>query len=328
MLDIIEQHNCQGNTLKQQTTQTELIPIARDIVMDHIPQLVVVMDANDLIVDANEVAEIWAGIPKADMIGKDPIHIFTKWSQFLNRLLVTEETREEVTLLGEPTRIVELMVIPIKNKIDGTLSGRVVVAHDITERKQSENDANDMNEILWGKIEEVESLQSQLQEQAIRDPLTGLFNRRFFSEALEKETAQALRDNSTLSIIILDIDHFKKVNDQYGHKFGDLALQHVAKLLTDNIRSGDIACRFGGEEFVILMPNAPTDSAFERAEFLRKQFEETVIEFEDRTLSCTFSAGVASFPNHADVGEGVLNLADQALYISKTNGRNRVTIYS
>lgn len=312
--------------MKQQTTQTELIPIARDIVMDHIPQLVVVMDANDLIIDANEVAESWAGIPKSEMLGKDPMQIFKEWPQFLNRLIVTEETREEVTLSGEPIRIVELMVIPIKNKNDGTLNGRVIVAHDITERKQSENDANDMNEILWGKIEEVESLQSQLKEQAIHDPLTGLFNRRFFSESLEKETSQALRDNSTLSIIILDIDHFKKVNDQYGHKFGDLALQHLAKLLTDNIRSGDIACRFGGEEFVILMPNAETESAFERAEFLRKQFEEMIVEFENKSLSCTFSAGVASFPTHADSGESALNLADTALYESKSNGRNRVTI--
>ncbi|KXK12316.1 MAG: diguanylate cyclase [Chloroflexi bacterium OLB14] len=313
--------------MKQHTTQIELIPIARDIVIDHIPQFVVVIDARDLIIDANEVAEHWAGLPKAEMIGKDPLHIFTKWSQFLNRLLVTEETREEVTLAGEPTRIVELMVIPIKNKSDGTLSGRVVVAHDITERKQSENDLTDMNEILWGKIEEVELLRAQLQEQAIRDPLTGLFNRRFFSESLEKETAQALRDNSTLSIIILDIDHFKQVNDQYGHKLGDLALQQLAKLLTDNIRSGDIACRFGGEEFVILMPNATTESAFERAEFLRKQFEGMIIKFENKKLTCTFSAGVASFPTHADSGESVLNLADTALYQSKSNGRNKVTIF-
>lgn len=313
--------------MKHRTTQTELIPIARDIVMDHIPQLVVVMDANDLIIDANEVAEIWAGIPKAEMLGKDPIHIFTKWSQFLNRLLVTEETREEVTLSGEPLRIVELMVIPIKNKNDGTLSGRVVVAHDITERKQAENDANDMNEILWGKIEEVESLQTQLREQAIRDPLTGLFNRRFFSESLEKEIAQAIRDNAPLSFIILDIDYFKKINDTYGHKCGDFILQTFAKFLSNNVRTADLLCRFGGEEFVILMPNASTESAYERAEVLRTQFEEMNINFENQKIKSTFSAGIATFPTHSGSSETVLSLADQALYQSKANGRNRVTIF-
>ncbi|HCK67021.1 MAG TPA: hypothetical protein DHW49_12220 [Anaerolineae bacterium] len=305
-----------------------LIPLARDIVMDHIPQLVVVLGADDLILDVNEIAEAWTGIQKSEMIGKDPLQIFKAWPQFLNRMLVTEETREEVTLPGDPVRIVELMVIPIKNKNDGKLSSRAIVAHDVTERKQAENDLTDMNEILWGKIEEVESLRAQLQEQAIRDPLTGLFNRRFFSETLEKESAQAIRENSPLSFIILDIDFFKKINDTYGHKCGDFVLQTFANFLSDNVRTGDLLCRFGGEEFVILMPNASTESAYERAEVLRKQFEAMNIEFENQNIKSTFSAGVATFPNHSASSEAVLSLADQALYQSKANGRNRVTMYS
>lgn len=312
--------------MKKQTES--LIPLARDIVMDHIPQLVVVLGPDDLILDVNEIAETWTGIHKADMLGKDPLQIFKNWPQFLNRMLVTEETREEVTLPGEPSRVVELMVIPIKNKIDGKLNGRTIVAHDITERKRAENDLTDMNEILWGKIEEVETLRAQLQELAIRDPLTGLFNRRFFSEALEKEFAKTVRENSSLSVIILDVDHFKKFNDTYGHKCGDFVLQSLAKFLDDSIRKGDIICRFGGEEFVVLMPNADTDSAYERAELLRKQFKEMLFEYNDKKLKCTFSAGVASFPAHASNGELLLNLADQALYHSKANGRNCVTVYN
>jgi PAS domain S-box-containing protein len=225
-----------------------LIPLARDIVMEHIPQMVVVLGSDNLIVDVNEVAETWTGISKEEMLGKDPLQIFKDWPQFLNRIMVTEETSEEVTLPGDQVRIVELMVIPIRNKTDGNLNGKAIVAHDVTERKQAENDLTDMNEILWGKIEEVESLRAQLQEQAIRDPLTGLFNRRFFSESLEKETAQAVRDNTPLSFIILDIDFFKKINDTYGHKCGDFVLQTFAKFLSDNTRSGDLLCRYGGEE--------------------------------------------------------------------------------
>ncbi|NJN79014.1 MAG: GGDEF domain-containing protein [Anaerolineales bacterium] len=311
--------------MKNQTKN--LIPLARDIVMDHIPQLVVVLGADDLIVDVNEAVEIWTGVSKADMIGKDPLQIFKDFPQFLNRMLVTEETREEVTLPGKPLRVVELIVIPIKNKTDGTLNGRAIVAHDITERKQAENDLTDMNEILWGKIEEVESLRAQLHEQAIRDPLTGLFNRRFFSETLEKETAQTLREKSSLSFIILDVDFFKKVNDTHGHKCGDFVLKIFAEFLLENVRGGDVLCRFGGEEFVILMPNASTESAYERAEYLRKRFEEMNIEFENQKIKCTFSAGVATFPNHSASSEAVLNLADQALYQSKADGRNRVTVY-
>src|SRR5690606_7310067 len=108
------------------------------------------------------------------------------------------------------------------------------------------------NQSLQSQLNENEQLRLQLQEQAIRDPLTGVFNRRFFAESLDTETAQALRDNTPFSIIIMDVDHFKQFNDTYGHKCGDIVLQHLAKFLTDNTRRGDIVCRYGGEEFVIL----------------------------------------------------------------------------
>jgi len=190
-----------------------------------------------------------------------------------------------------------------------------------------ENNLKEVNESLRIQLSENETLRARLQEQAIRDPLTGAFNRRFFAEALDKETARAIRENIPFSIIILDVDQFKKFNDTYGHKCGDEVLQVLAQFLQDNTRRGDIVCRYGGEEFVILMPDAPLESAYERADRFRKNFSEVVMEYQDVKLQCTFSAGVATYPIHADSGELLLVLADHALYQSKSNGRNQVTVY-
>jgi diguanylate cyclase (GGDEF)-like protein len=136
-----------------------------------------------------------------------------------------------------------------------------------------------------------------------------------------------VRENIPFSIIILDVDHFKRFNDVHGHKCGDVVLQALANFLQDNTRRADIVCRYGGEEFVILMPDAPLDSAYERAELLRRNFEKVVVEYDGIRLSTTFSVGIASHPVHATNGEALLIMADHALYQSKSNGRNRVTIY-
>lgn len=305
----------------------DLIPIARDTVMEHIPEMVFVLDAHDRLLDANAMAQKWLGKNMDEILGQDPLDVFKPWPQLLNRFFLTERTREEIEIPGNPPHTLEVIVTPIYNR-SNELEGRVIVAHDITERKLLENKLRAVNQFLQEKLNENEHLRLQLQDQAIRDPLTGVFNRRFFSEALDKQTARARREGSSFSILILDVDHFKKFNDTYGHKCGDVVLQSLANILVENTRRGDIVCRYGGEEFVILMPDAEADSARERTEFLRKRFEETVLEYGGDRVKCTFSAGIASFPAHADSGETLLNLADRAMYQSKVDGRNRVSVYS
>ena len=204
--------------------------------------------------------------------------------------------------------------------------GRVILAYDITDRKNLEKELKAANESLQTQLNENERLRVQLQEQAIRDPLTGVYNRRYFAEALENETARAFREQTPFSLIILDVDHFKKINDTYGHKCGDLVLRSLAKFLQENTRRSDIVCRFGGEEFVILMPDAASDSAYERAELFRSQFEAMLNEYEGKQVTCSFSAGVASFPMHSNSGETLLNMADLALYQSKAQGLSLIHI--
>ncbi len=166
-------------------------------------------------------------------------------------------------------------------------------------------------------------LREKLQFQSVRDSLTGLFNRRYMEETLEREFIQAARNRRPVSIIILDVDFFKQFNDTYGHKVGDLFLIELANLLTNSTRKGDIVCRYGGEEFLIILPGAPASMAIERAEMIRAKVDrELKIEHNDEWLPITISLGTAAFPDNGNSPEKVMKAADDALYKAKEHGRN------
>jgi len=170
-------------------------------------------------------------------------------------------------------------------------------------------------------------LRGDLQRQAIQDPLTGLYNRRFLEDQLARELGRAERDHSPVSALLLDLDHFKRINDRFGHATGDRVLGALAGLLVENIRAEDIACRIGGEEFVVILPRAPVTTARKRAEILRDSVSRLVVETDSQRLDgITVSIGVASYPQQTSSAEGLLRLADQALYRAKRGGRNRVVV--
>jgi len=170
-------------------------------------------------------------------------------------------------------------------------------------------------------------LRESLREQAIRDPLTGLFNRRYFQETLRREIHRASRANAPLSVVMLDIDYFKRFNDMHGHDAGDAALKAVGEILMSRTRAGDVACRHGGEEFVLAFPGLSAEIAAERVEELRHAIETRDIQFLGQTIDpVTISAGIAVYPDHAMDMDSLMRLADQALYRSKEAGRNRFTM--
>jgi diguanylate cyclase (GGDEF)-like protein len=167
-------------------------------------------------------------------------------------------------------------------------------------------------------------LRESLRHQSIRDPLTGVFNRRYMEETLDTEIPRAYRKNSKVGIMMLDIDHFKRFNDSFGHEAGDLVLLRLSTLLQSKIRGEDIICRFGGEEFVLILPDAKTDTLKQRAEDIRESVMKMKLEYNGVSLGAvTVSIGIAIFPNNGLTGEEVLLSADKALYIAKSEGRNR-----
>jgi diguanylate cyclase (GGDEF)-like protein/PAS domain S-box-containing protein len=304
----------------------DLIPIARHTVLEYIPEMVFVVDAHDRVVDANRVASQVLGKSVEEIVGRDPLEVFRDWPELLNRFLTASETREEIRVPGDPPRILELVVSALYNQAN-RLEGRIILAHDITERKWLEDDLRYANETLTTQLEEINKLRADLQEQAIRDPLTNVYNRRYLAEFLTREVARAGREGSPLSVVIMDVDNFKQFNDTHGHKCGDIVLQAIANFLVDHTRRGDVVCRYGGEEFVILMPGASREIALDRAEAWRQDFSENPVEYEGIKYFATFSAGVATYPDHGSTDEALLQAADRALYRSKNAGRNKVTLY-
>jgi len=192
------------------------------------------------------------------------------------------------------------------------------------EAENARHEAENAYASLQTKMIEISALQAQLQEQAIRDPLTTCFNRRYMDETLQREFARAAREQYSLCLVMADIDHFKKVNDTYGHSAGDFVLQVFGLELRDSTRTGDMVCRYGGEEFLAVMPNIELETAVSRANYWREKMETMPVNIDDLTIHVTVSMGVACFPRHGGTIEEVLRAADEALYKAKNSGRNRV----
>lgn len=167
-------------------------------------------------------------------------------------------------------------------------------------------------------------------KQAVTDGLTGIYNRRFFNEELSREIERSHRHFLRMSLLMIDIDHFKKINDAYGHSTGDWVLKKIARVLRDTTRVCDIECRYGGEEFALILPETTTQQALIIAEKLRQEIASTKFTDENghEIRPITLSIGVATFPDHASKTEELIHHADQGLYTSKANGRNAVTVLS
>jgi|GEM_PF-1053798 len=170
-------------------------------------------------------------------------------------------------------------------------------------------------------------LRDTLRQQSIRDPLTGLYNRRHMGEVLHRELARAARNRAELAVLIIDVDHFKKFNDTYGHDAGDHVLQCVARVLEQRVRQSDVVCRLGGEEFVVVLPDANRDNAVMRAKDLLDGIRGLKLKHGNRSLgTITASLGIAMFPDHGATGDGLIEVADEALYLAKESGRNQAVL--
>ena len=208
------------------------------------------MTAMDISAQKNESKKILARLRKGEII---PLYE----RQFLKK------NGEKVTVEINAELVCDDSGVPIHIQ---------TVARDISDRKQNEAILKEANQKLRNQLEEIEMLQAQLKEQATRDSLTGLYNRRYLEESLNREFLRAERQKTTVCLIMMDIDQFKAFNDTYGHDAGDLLLKKLGGILQSEVRSSDISCRFGGEEFLVVMPGTQLKKGHERAEHLRTAF--------------------------------------------------------
>jgi len=171
-------------------------------------------------------------------------------------------------------------------------------------------------------------LRELLRNQSIRDPLTGLYNRRYFEESLNRELHRANRTGRNVSLVMLDLDHFKRFNDTFGHQVGDILLKEIAGVIKSRVRSGDLACRFGGEEFSLILAEVDTEGAHKCVEGIRQAIKHLSLYNRGQTLgTVTVSAGIATYPTHSDNSEDLIHAADEALYRAKKAGRDCILIH-
>ena len=249
-------------------------------------------DAGDFI---GEMALLGGGIRSASVVALDAMELWV-----MNRDLFYSYLREN------PNFSIGLM---------GMLSQRLRISDE--ERSQRS----------IREIEYVEAIDG-LRQKTYLDELTTVFNRRYFNERIEREIIYARQAQSTVSFLMLDMDCFKRINDTYSHKAGDLMLNTLGVFLKNNTRLEDFVCRYGGDEFVVGMPGVSLTTSCERAEQIRSKFQALYIPYEDQKINASVSMGIAAFPNHgSDAGEVLLH-ADQALYRAKLEGRNRAIVWT
>jgi len=305
-----------------------VIPIARDMLVESMSDAMLVLNAQDRIVDINPAAQQLFQVKTASVIGYPIQDTLPQWRDLLaqNQDRLFTQTSVDFTQ-GEMVRHYDLRISPIHNRNKQAI-GRLIVLRDITSLKQLEKELFASNAILKVQLEEINCLHQQLQEQIIRDPLTGLFNRRYLDETLQHEIAGARRERHPLSVLMIDLDHFKRINDTYGHVNGDIVLIELSKHLVESVRGSDMVYRYGGEEFMILMKNTTTENALQRAEALRASVEAMEFHVDDQLLNLTISIGVATYPTHSAELQRVIEAADAALYRAKAGGRNQVATVS
>jgi diguanylate cyclase (GGDEF)-like protein len=184
-----------------------------------------------------------------------------------------------------------------------------------------------LNAELQRQVREIESLQARLAAEAMQDPLTGLFNRRYLDTAMRGLIAHASRRGEPLALALVDLDHFKRINDRYGHQAGDAALTEIGRLFAHALRSCDVFCRYGGEEFCVVFPDTDGTGAAAALAGLAARLRELVVPWEGHVIEgLTFSAGVAVYPQHARTFAGLVASADRALYTAKGEGRDRIRL--
>lgn len=288
----------------------ELVPIARSKLFEELPDGALIVDPKMRIIDLNIAAQHYLHLTQADIgklikisLARFPELVEAIYSNSdqadleikIDRVKQSEEDKEII----KPTWL-KANIISIQNE-GPVIDGQMIIIRDVTERKQFEE---------------------KLYYLSTTDELTGLYNRRYFIRIAEDELERAKRYQKYFSIIMMDIDHFKTINDTYGHSAGDKVLKSLGLLLLNRLRKNDTTARLGGEEFGVILPETNLDQAYIAAEQIRNKVVSSPVEYEGQEINYNLSAGVASYSSSTNSLEDILREADRALYQAKEKGRN------
>jgi diguanylate cyclase (GGDEF)-like protein/PAS domain S-box-containing protein len=313
------------DALEQKNRELSAAESSMRNLLQAIPDRVWVKDPNGIYTFCNAALARVHNASEAEVIGKTDYDLSSPAQAEFFQQKDLEAARGDGTLVIEETAtfqesasrsVFETVRVPMRDKA-GRLLGVLGIARDVTER-------HDLQERLRQSNFELKTLADELRLLALTDKLTGLPNRRAFEEAIHTEFLRGKRLGMETSVLVIDIDHFKRVNDRFGHEAGDAALVCVAGALRATGRAFDMPARLGGEEFALLLPDTVTSSAIAIAERLRDRVERTEVMFAQKRFGLTISVGVASFWDQDEEWPAAVTRADAALYEAKASGRNRV----
>lgn len=303
----------------------DLVPVARHLLLEALPDPVMVVDTQWRVVEANQAALKLSGLDRSWQGSR-----LQDWPAFgsdLQAQLCTQaELREPLLIQTAGAQYFEVRMRPIERLTrHGILVlGQLLYLRDVTQRQLAKLKLAQALALSEERLRTITSLHERLREQALCDPLTGLYNRRYLDELFARELARARRDNSPLALALIDLDHFKRLNDEHGHLDGDDVLKGVAQHLLVNLRSSDTVFRIGGEEFLLILPGADVLEATKRLETICLGLAQKPIETRSGVRQVTLSGGLALWPEQGPELDDLLRAADAALYEAKRGGRNRV----
>ena len=306
----------------------DLLPVARHLLLEALLDPVLVLDPQRRVVEANPAALQLAGLA-VDWQGRE----LRNWPVFgaalgeLLQLPGAAETSQLLTL-ANPARYLEVRRRNIERRTRGAqvVLGEMLYLRDVSESHLSKLNLVAALSLSEERLQTISALHKQLREQALRDPLTGLYNRRYLAEFFLRERGRAQREGHGLALAMLDLDHFKALNDSHGHLVGDDVLKAVAAQLSNHLRCSDALFRIGGEEFVLIMPGADAAVALSRVQSICRELADTALSTRAGPQTITVSLGLALWPAQGDNLDQLLLAADTAMYAAKKAGRNRAVL--